>query len=113
MPQTMSDDSPQAKASIEVLEGDHKSLRLALSDRPSYSIGRGEGCDLLIKDRSVSRVHSRIEYDGDYFWLVDCGSANGTLVNQARVSRYMLYDGDVIRTGKVSMVFRCASHGDA
>jgi pSer/pThr/pTyr-binding forkhead associated (FHA) protein len=104
----MSDLPAGARAVVTVLEGGSKGAELVLTDRPSYVIGRSEGCDLQIGDRSVSREHSRIEFDGQYFWLVDCASANGTRVNEEPVRRYMLHEGDVIRTGRVSMVFRRA-----
>ena len=92
-----------------MLDGEGQGAQITLADRPSYSIGRAEESDLQLRDRSVSRLHSRVEFDGDYFWLVDCGSANGTRVNEDLVHRYMLHDGDVIRIGRVNVRFHLAS----
>ena len=105
----MAQDQPPrpVQATVTVMEGPHAGAELELAGEPAYVIGRGHDCDLQIRDRSVSREHTRIEFDGQYYWLVDCGSSNGTLVNEEPVHRYMLYDGDMIRAGKVSMVYRC------
>jgi adenylate cyclase len=53
----------------------------------TWSIGRGEGCAVLLDSRAVSRLHALIQRRdaGDYF-LVDLGSRNGSFVNGRRVS---------------------------
>ncbi|MHC4480362.1 MAG: FHA domain-containing protein [Planctomycetota bacterium] len=71
----------------------------------SFSIGRSRENDLKIVEKAISREHCRIDYDGEYYWLVDCGSHNGTHVNGERVSKCLLYDGDVIKIGHVELVF--------
>ena len=46
-------------------------------------VGRGDDCDIVIRDRQVSRHHAvfeRLGQDGDYF-LWDRGSRNGTRIN--------------------------------
>ncbi len=54
----------------------------------SLSIGRAEGVDVRIDDdRTVSRNHARIEVDEDgSVWLVDNNSANGTYLENERVT---------------------------
>ena len=110
----MSSEPHVPRAKFCVLEGPNKGAEVLLVDPPPRplegdciaTIGRGEENDLQLKDRSVSREHVRIEYDGHYFWIVDCGSSNGTLVNDERIGRYMLYDGDVVCMGHVRIQFR-------
>ena len=47
--------------------------------RPTLSIGRGRGCDLVIEDQHISRLHARIEYRGTHFVVSDA-SRNGTVL---------------------------------
>jgi len=93
------------KARLLVVRGQSKGAELLMGQRPRYMVGRSRHNDLQVKDSVVSRKHCQVEFDGNYFWLVDPGSANGTFVNGQRVRRYMLYDGDVVRIGKSVLVF--------
>ena len=102
----MASESTGAKAQLSVLNGRSKGATLEMSQRREYTVGRSGNTDLQLRDPPVSRVHCKIEFDGDYFWLIDNGSANGTLVNEQRVQRYMLYDGDTITLGKTDIQFR-------
>ena len=47
----------------------------------TLTIGRGGQVDVQLEERSVSRLHARLEVAGaTELWLVDLGSENGTLV---------------------------------
>jgi serine/threonine protein kinase len=54
-----------------------------MTDR--FEIGR-EGRDLAVRDPQVSRAHVAIEYAGDAFLVRDLSSANGTFLNNRRLS---------------------------
>ena len=44
-------------------------------------LGRGEQCEVNLRDRSVSRTHARLERDAyGCWWIVDAGSRNGVFV---------------------------------
>jgi hypothetical protein len=48
---------------------------------PTFSIGRGRECDLVIADDSVSRLHAKITFTADgKIFLVDCHSTHGTVI---------------------------------
>jgi hypothetical protein len=47
-----------------------------------FLIGRSDGCDLIIRERRVSRFHARIEQHEEHFVLID-ESRNGTWVRYA------------------------------
>jgi len=70
----------------------------------SLTIGRREGCDILLDyDSQVSRTHARILYDvnNDSFYLEDTASRNGTFLGQERIrSRTPLTPGDLFRVGR-------------
>lgn len=49
-----------------------------------YQIGRSAKCDIIVADKSVSRIHAELEpLEMGRFRLVDCGSTYGTFVQRA------------------------------
>src|SRR5450755_838847 len=70
-------------------------------------LGREPGRPGSIDDASVSRRHAHLRWDGTAVVLTDLASKNGTFVNGVRVSGpASLVDGDEVRLGLVSFVFR-------
>lgn len=67
-----------------------------------FSIGRSRENSLQIKDktRNVSRIHARIRYSKDIWYVQDQKSKLGTFVNKNRVNATRLKKGDVIRIGE-------------
>ena len=70
-------------------------------------LGRDAAADVPVDDASVSRHHARVVVEGFSVHVEDLGSKNGTFVGDRRLeARMPLRDGDVIRLGKVSLVFQ-------
>lgn len=70
------------------------------------TIGRINGNDLVISERTVSRRHARLWFAEGRWYLEDLQSANGTLVNSVRIFQpVMLNDGDIINFGDEVVVF--------
>jgi hypothetical protein len=69
-------------------------------------IGRLEGSDVQISDPGASRRHAEVRRDGNDYVLVDLGSTNGTLVNEASVTEHTLEEGDRIIIGRTVLEFR-------
>src|SRR5262245_61815784 len=74
--------------------------------RTILSIGRDPSNDLVLPDAMVSRRHALIECRGSQFFLRDCNSSNGSLVNGDRVSERGLRDGDLVAIGAARLLFR-------
>jgi hypothetical protein len=72
----------------------------------THVIGRGQDSSFRLPDTGVSRRHLEINWDGRTATLNDLGSTNGTTVNGNPVQTWQLNDGDVIRVGHSSLVFR-------
>jgi diguanylate cyclase (GGDEF)-like protein len=71
------------------------------------TIGRGDDCVIAFADTTLSRVHARITFEGDDWVVADCGSLNGTYVNNAKIQRHVLAHGDRLRLGAgVRMLFQ-------
>ncbi len=84
----------------------HDGTRFALNKAKS-TIGRGQGWDICLNDRAVSRPHAEITRQEDGFTLTDLGSANGTVVNgQLITESQVLEDGDTILFGEHPLVFK-------
>ncbi len=74
--------------------------------RSLISIGRDPSNDVVLPDAMVSRRHAVIEFRGSQYFLRDCNSSNGSLVNGDRVSERNLRDGDLVAIGTARMLFR-------
>jgi diguanylate cyclase (GGDEF)-like protein len=74
--------------------------------KKAYIVGRDAEVDLVISRSSVSRQHSQLTQDeNDDWWVQDLGSTNGTFVNEERITRKILSDGDQIRFGDAIFKF--------
>lgn len=74
--------------------------------RTLISIGRDPSNDLVLADAMVSRRHAVIELRGGQYYLRDCNSSNGSLVNGDRVNERGLRDGDLVAVGTARLLFR-------
>jgi serine phosphatase RsbU (regulator of sigma subunit)/pSer/pThr/pTyr-binding forkhead associated (FHA) protein len=72
--------------------------RIVVAKSP-FTIGRAEDCDAAISDFRVSRLHARLEKEGEAYFIVDAGSRHGTFVNGQRAERTRLKDKDEITLG--------------
>ncbi len=79
--------------------------RLISLRRPIMHIGRGFAVDLRLEDQSVSRRHAIVVERLGETRILDDRSANGTFVNGRRVAEATLQDRDVIRIGRVVLVY--------
>jgi len=86
----------------------HAQVIVGLADRDRLTMGR-KGCDVALKgDPSTSRVHAELHRVGTDWTVWDDGlSRNGTFVNGTRLTgRRRLADGDTLRLGATTIVFR-------
>ncbi|UMP02773.1 DUF3662 and FHA domain-containing protein [Amycolatopsis sp. EV170708-02-1] len=90
-------------ASLQLDDGSNRSYSLK---QGGNVVGRGQDADFRLPDTGVSRRHLEITWDGQSATLADIGSTNGTTVNGTPVQTWQLADGDVIRVGHSSLVFR-------
>src|SRR5215216_1508933 len=99
---------PAATVTLYMRQGPGAPRQIPLSqDQPApFSIGRADESTLLVSDGAISRHHAEIHLKGGHATVVVLGSANGTLVNGARVIREQeLIPGDVIVAGPLELVY--------
>jgi DNA-binding winged helix-turn-helix (wHTH) protein len=78
--------------------------------RTESVLGRALDADIRFDVPGVSRRHARIVVHGEQVALEDLGSQNGTYLRGKRITgRATLADGDEVRLGPVSIVFRRVS----
>jgi pSer/pThr/pTyr-binding forkhead associated (FHA) protein len=85
---------------------DGEVTRLVALHLPVTHLGRGFSADLRLEDQSVSRRHALIVDAAEGARILDDRSANGTFVNGRRVTQAVLRDRDVVRLGRVSLIYR-------
>lgn len=70
-------------------------------------IGRASVSDLRLQHPSISRRHAQITRKGDFFYLKDFGSQNGTYVNRTKIDTEVeIQPGDEIAVGNALLKLR-------
>jgi pSer/pThr/pTyr-binding forkhead associated (FHA) protein len=117
--------APELKAQIEAERGGRPFLVLRDGDgeqrivviepgTEALWVGRGESADVRLDwDAEVSALHAQIEVVRDECTLLDDGlSRNGSYVGEQRVDgRRRLRDGDTLRFGRTTVLFRRPGEG--
>src|SRR4051812_44678041 len=96
-------------AILTVTAGPDTGFKFRVKSNAMTAIGRGTDSDVVLDDPATSRRHAHIEFAGGKYVLKDAGSANGTLVNEQRVTEKALSDGDVIKIGQNILKISIAS----
>jgi hypothetical protein len=96
----------QERPVLAITRGPGAGQVFELSPTSATSIGRSRANDIQVDDVSISGQHCRVRPENGRFVLHDLRSTNGTLVNEKKVSRHVLEEGDVIAIGETSMQFR-------
>jgi serine phosphatase RsbU (regulator of sigma subunit) len=70
-------------------------------EKPSITIGRSPGQDIVLRDPFVSRQHAIVIKEDGTYTVVDQNSSHGTYVNGVRVQRVALKSGDLLQLGSL------------
>lgn len=99
--------SPPGDGAFGKLEIVHK--RTVVAEQPllrgRLRVGRAPDNELQIDSHYVSRHHCQIVTTEQMSLIEDVRSTNGLYVNERRVRRYRLEDGDVVRVGEHELVY--------
>ena len=69
-------------------------------------IGRNQGCDVVLKDSSVSGRHAAVISKTGRWFIADLDSSNGILVDGEKVKQAKLVSGTRIQIGSASLIVR-------
>ncbi len=78
----------------------------------ALTVGRLPDNLIQIDNLAVSGHHAKVYWETDHFVLEDNNSLNGTFVNNRRVSKVALKNGDEVLIGKHTLLFKDEWHGD-
>jgi signal transduction histidine kinase len=91
-------------ARLLVIKGADEGKQFDLTE-PVVSLGRDASSHIRLHDTEVSRRHAEIRQQGAGFQLCDAGSANGTFVNNQKITHADLKAGDHIAVGQTVLIF--------
>src|SRR5689334_12535662 len=91
-----------------VRSGKEMGRTIAVASGQSITLGRLKGCDVVVDDEAASRRHCTITAREDAVVVADLQSANGTFVNDKRISTVELSQGEKIRIGSTVIELLCA-----
>lgn len=87
---------------VDVVTGDTYELTSARA-----TVGRERSvADVVLRDPNVSRRHAELTFTGGDWSIEDLNSTNGTMVNNRRITRCPLRNGDVLTFGLSTFEFR-------
>jgi two-component system nitrogen regulation response regulator GlnG len=85
-----------------LLSGDDAGSAVALEPR-TYRLGTDPSCDIVLKDRTVSRQHLTLEVREDGVLARDAGSRNGSFCEGMRFTELEVRLGAVLRLGAIEL----------
>jgi pSer/pThr/pTyr-binding forkhead associated (FHA) protein len=88
---------------LTISTGRDAGQRVALTERETVLVGRGDACSVRLTDPSASRVHCRVTLTGGRVFVEDAGSRWGTLVNGQPIESKELQPGDAIVIGDTEL----------
>jgi DNA-binding NtrC family response regulator len=93
------------KIRVEVVDGPDRGLTADLIG-PEARIGSGADAALVLKDRTVSRLHLTLRVELDAIRVIDEGSRNGTVLDGVRVREGWARPGSTLRLGDTTLCLR-------
>ncbi|MBX9914690.1 MAG: FHA domain-containing protein [Pseudomonadaceae bacterium] len=87
---------------LQVIQGENEGKKYPLSG--SMTFGRSVKCELCFNDVELSRRHCEFFFKDGVLEVKDLGSANGVLLNRAKVSAATLQAGDQLQMGAVVLL---------
>jgi hypothetical protein len=79
--------------------------QIVLLEEPIINLGRSRDNHVVVDDPYVSRHHAQIRLRFGRYTLFDIQSQSGTYVNDVRIREHPLQAGDVIRLGKIQIIY--------
>jgi two-component system cell cycle response regulator len=92
-------------AALLVVGGDLNGTLFDLNE-PQVSVGRNADNVIALEFNGVSRYHFKLLASGESHILEDCGSKNGTYLNNKKVESLIpLAKGDIIKIGSIALKY--------
>jgi hypothetical protein len=95
---------------LVVRRGKNLGQTFSLNRAFPVSIGRSRVNEIRLDDITISGQHCRIIPENGRHVLYDLNSTNGTFLNDKRVNRSILSEGDTIRVGETQFLYKVEQH---
>ena len=80
-------------------------IREVVLDKPSFTVGRKPDNDIALDNAAVSGHHCKFYESGGTWFVEDLNSTNGTFVNNRKVLKAGLKNGDSVTLIKYTLLF--------
>ena len=94
------------KPLLIIRKGKNLGQAFTLDRSVPVSIGRSRVCEIRLEDTTVSGQHCRIISEDGKHCLYDLRSTNGTYVNDKKVRKVELKEGDIIKVGETYFLYK-------
>ena len=95
---------------LVVRKGKNLGQTFSLNRAFPVSIGRSRVNEIRLDDITISGQHCRIIPENGRHVLYDLSSTNGTFLNEKKVTRAILKEGDTIRVGETHFLYKVEQH---
>jgi pSer/pThr/pTyr-binding forkhead associated (FHA) protein len=89
---------------VRIMSGPERDTFVAVT-RTITTIGRGLNCAVQLFDDAVSRLHCRIVFEDNAYWVEEAGPTNPVILNAKRVGRARLTFGSKVLLGETELEF--------
>lgn len=91
-------------AYLEISHPGLETTRVELEEEDIF-IGRGSLCRVQLQVENTSRLHARITFRDEEYYIEDLESTNGTFVNGVQIQKCVLRTNDQIQIGDAKILF--------
>ncbi len=104
-PQSSDDASNNYRPYAYLIADDGKETRYPIT-RTIWRIGRSKDNELTLNDTSLSRRHAEIHRNNNgTFDIIDLNSMNGVYINNEKIGKAELHEGDIVEIGDIFLRF--------
>ncbi|KAJ8973019.1 hypothetical protein NQ317_004617 [Molorchus minor] len=89
------------------LVDNHNNSRIEINTNP-FTLGRGLGCNYIIPNTAISRLHCQLQKNTDNSWILIDKSTNGTYINNKLIKQAKsppLNNGDTIMLDNGTLIY--------
>ncbi len=92
---------------LVIIEGPQQWKEFRIPDEEAqYFIGKDPSCTIQLKDPSVEKFHASIRIKSNKIYITDLDTNEGTFLNEKRILREEIKDGDIIKIGSIKIKFK-------
>lgn len=84
---------------------DDNMIKVVPLNKDRMTLGRRPYNDIVVDNLAVSGEHAALQVIGNEYFIEDLNSTNGTFINEQKIKRQILKNGDTIEIGKYEIKY--------